>query len=898
MGPVSPGSLTIPLADIADRDASETGPKAAALGRLLRAGLPVPPGFCILARAYRERLPEGLAGRIRSVLDRPHPDGEGDLPEALAEIRGAIRMVPISGDLREEIGLRLGALGAPPVAVRSSATAEDRPGHSFAGQYDTFLGVTGLEACLDRVAACWASLWTDRAFAYRRQNGIGHLDAAMAVIVQAMAPAEAAGVMFTADPVGGRRDCAILEASLGLGGTVVAGKVRPDRIVVSKRVFQVERRSTASKTVEMVPGGPDGVLEREVPADRASRPCLDDTSARRLTLLGAEIESLMGGPQDVEWAIAGGEPRILQARPITALPPPPERPLEDRQIWTNANLREVAPDPVSPMTWSWIEEMAPPLFGPIFGLLGIDIDPYQIAGLVAGRVYFNVNGLAAVARALFAGSRLDTGAVFGDPGQAGGVRTALRIPPEDLPRLRLRRWRLLYTLPWLLGWLLLNPLRRAPSMLDRLRTGIAAMARERPESLGDEALLRRIGSYDRIAREDLLENGKVPLAVIGGLIHVILAISLCRRWLGGDPGLAHRLLAGLGGLEDAEAGIGLWRLADLARRAPELEAAVRDEATFSGVARRAAGTAAGESFLRAWSEFLEEHGHHCRGEFELLNPRWVEEPDRILGLVRGHLGGIGRVDPVARARRLAEERESLARDCARRLRNPIRRRIFAVVLRRAQEGLRFRETLKSRTIDYLAIARRQFLDLGERFVRRGILDRREDIFFLRREELAPVLKGDLDPGPVVASRRAEHERDAALDPPPIVFGRFDPRTSAPPVLDERIRELAGIGVSHGKATGKARVILHPDAGQVSPGEVLVAPFTDPSWAPYFVNAAAIVMDQGGLLSHGSIIAREYGIPCVVNVGPATRRIRDGQTIEVDGDRGAVRILDGPPFTSP
>jgi phosphohistidine swiveling domain-containing protein len=885
-------SWVLSLAEIRDGDAPEVGPKAAVLSRMLRAKLPVPAGFCITVKAYRQHLGEGgLIKLIREALAQMDADSGRDQPLVLAEIRRSIVEIPLATGLREEVERCWRALGAHSVAVRSSASAEDLPGQSFAGQYDSYLGVPDQAACLERVKECWASLWSDRAFEYRRRNGIDHMRGEMAVIVQAMVPADAAGVMFTANPADGRRDCAVIEAGFGLGPAIVAGMVTPDRLVVSKRVFRVERRATAGKRLEVVPGESGGVRKRVLEEGRAGGPCLDDPTACRLALLGAGVERLLGGPQDVEWAVTGGDIHLVQARPITALPPEPERHWEDRQIWTNANLREAAPDVVTPMTWSCIRSLAGPLIDPIFGRLGLEVDPFQLAGLIAGRLYFNVNTLFAIGKALHIGSRMDAGSVFGDGGHGSRAPAALRIPDEDLPRLRFRRHRLLLSLPGLLAWFLGDPFRQAPAILARFQERIAEECRFPWRGLGDGDLARKILSSDRIPKEELLRDGRVPLIASAGIAGYLILTVICRRWLGDENmSLAHRLLAGLGGMEDAEAGIALWRLADLADRDAEVKAAVLQETTFEGVERRLAGSAVAGPFLAAWSEFLETHGHHGPGEFEVANPRWAERPDTVLRLVRSHLADLGRADPVARARRLAEERGRLEGECLRKLKDPLRRRIFSAVLSRAQEGLRFRETIKSWTIRHFALVRRLALELGGRLARRGALDRTEDIFFLQMEELGPAAAGVLDPRPRIAGRRSEHARDTALAPPAIVFGRFDPRECAPEVVDGRARALRGIGVSPGLAAGPARVIAHPDDGPVMPGEVLVAPCTDPSWAPCFLNAAAIVIDQGGLLSHGSIVAREYGIPCVVNVGPATQVLRTGQQVEVDGGRGLVRIL--------
>jgi pyruvate,water dikinase len=303
----------------------------------------------------------------------------------------------------------------------------------------------------------------------------------------------------------------------------------------------------------------------------------------------------------------------------------------------------------------------------------------------------------------------------------------------------------------------------------------------------------------------------------------------------------------------------------------------------------------GEAFLAQWDGFMAQHGHHTRGEADVMNPRWSEMPDAVLDLVRGYLRGIGQADPVAVHRQRGIEREKLAEECRRRLRNPLKRWLFDFLLVRAQRGCAFRENLKSEAIRHLAVARRLLLALGERLAGRGFLACRDDIFFLRLDELEPVVQGaaSFDVHAAIAERRAEHARNLALEPPSVVVGRFDPGRCLPDEVDEAAQTLTGVGVSAGVATGPARVILRSDAGErVLPGEILVAPFTDPGWTPYFLPAAGIVVDMGGQLSHGSIVAREYGIPAVVNVGPATKIIRTGQRVEVDGNRGIVRILGG------
>ena len=882
--------LVVPLTRVRQPDAAIVGAKAVGLARMLRADLPVPAGFCVTARAYREHLRgDGRADRIEQALARLTGESTEQTSAVLAEVREILRETAPAEDVRETITHHWRALGGASTAVRSSATAEDLPAQSFAGQYETFLAVADVPTCLRRVRDCWASLWSPRAFEYCRRADIDLLNVDMAVIVQVLVPAEAAGVMFTADPVTGRRDWVVIEGSFGLGEAVVGGKVTPDRIVVSRRIPLVVARTTVAKPLEIVPAESGGVRERAVDPARAARACLDDVASGRLARLGVEVEALLGGPQDVEWALARGQIHLLQARPITALPPAPRRDWQDRQIWTNANVREAAPDVMTPMTHSLVLSFLQPAFGPMLRKAGIEIALRDLADLVGGRVYFNINTLLAIRRAVPNMRMGDLGALFGGGGQGLEGPMDFRVPDEDLPDLRVPWYRRIIRLPDLLLWFLRHPGRLAPRILAEAKAHIAAMERQPWRELPDEQLVGRI----RAAVDGMSEFVASMPVLLVGLTYCLVLTELSGRWLGEDGrAIANRLLAGLGGLEDAEAGIQLWRLAAMAHSHDGLEAAIRDEEHFEALRRRIAGTDEGDAFLGAWARFMDDNGHHARGEIELGNPRWAEMPDYVLGLVRSYLSGLGRLDPAARARGLARQRRDLATQCSRRLRNPVKRLVFRALLRRAQSGLRFRETSKSVAVRWIALLRWTMLELGDRLARRGVIAQRDDIFFLRPEELHAAAVGNDGPDARerIASRRVEYERNAAVTPPTVVFGRFDPEAHAPPAVNEQTDLFRGFAVSSGLVRGKARVILHVGGGHVLPGEVLVAPFTDPGWTPYFLNASAVVMDQGGVLSHGSIIAREYGIPCVVNVGPATEVIRTGQRLEVDGDRGVVRIL--------
>jgi len=370
--------------------------------------------------------------------------------------------------------------------------------------------------------------------------------------------------------------------------------------------------------------------------------------------------------------------------------------------------------------------------------------------------------------------------------------------------------------------------------------------------------------------------------------------KLCQKWFASKPGfMVNQLLAGIGDMESARSGLALYELARTARNEPRLKAVLLHAKKWPDTRKKIDRIKGGHDFLTAWDDFMVQHGHHTRSEVEMSYPRWSESPDYILGMVRNYIAVGTKDDALVQYQKTADQRLRLTRECRDRLKNPVKRMIFNFYLTRAQRGSVIRENLKNLLIKGLQVIRQIALELGGRLKERKIIAGIDDIFFLETEEIRDALAGG-DPHAVkklIARRRVEYRRNLKIRPPHVVKGRFDPDDIKPQTIDRDIRILKGLSVSPGVVTGKARVIINTISKErVRPGEILIAPFTDPGWAPYFMTASAIVVDMGGLLSHGSIVAREYGIPAVVNVGPATRIIRTGQRIRVDGDQGTVTIL--------
>ena len=859
------GRLVMPLSRLGRGHLTRAGPKAVALGRAKQAGLPVPDGFVLTSEAFRLFLAVAPGwDAVEAALQQASPL---DLPGAeLLSHRAqrALRDVPMPPAVEQALRDALSAY--PQVtrwAVRSSATTEDLPTASFAGQHDTFVNVPP-EDVSRRVRDCWRSLYGRRAILYRANANVPAGRAAMAVIVQQMVPAELAGVVFTSDPASHNRGRIVMEAAVGIGESVVSGAVAPCRVVLEKSTLRLVEASTQGAVV------------------------LDEQTARRVAALALDAERVLAGPLDVEWAISGGAPYLLQLRPMTGKST--GKSWEERQVWTNANAGEAMPGVVTPMTYSVVHPFMQALSDSVVSGVGLRIPAYMLVRQIAGRVYFNVNTPTAVMRLVPGGNPEHLAMIFGGR-QDRGER--LHLTQADLPDLRIDPWLALRSFPRLV-WAFLRPFpsagRPAVARVRRLTEQLERMAR----SACDDASLVRAAAMGVDTKSDG-GAGIFRMILIAG-VHIAVLYALCARWFGEEgTSIAGRLMRGLGTLDEAEAGRDLWRIAEEVGSDEGLREAVMGGGTAAEVERRLATVSGGSKLLERWVGFMARHGHHTRGELELANPRWREEPDQVLALLRRYvqIAADGGAPPAASASEAAVHREALAAECMARLASPAKRVVFRWVLRRAWVGVAAKENLRTETVRRTSCVRLLMLEIGRRMAERGLCDRADDVFFLTVQELCPELLSDSSFGArrAISARRAEHVRNQSLLAPPVVVGSGDPGEWLPEPKIEGGGQMRGLPASPGVATGRARVIVEPCGDDcVLCGEILVAPSTDPGWSPYFLPAAGLVVDLGGMLSHGAIIAREYGIPAVINVGPATKAIRTGDLVQVDGDRGLVTIL--------
>jgi phosphohistidine swiveling domain-containing protein len=891
-------ALVLPLTALDRTMLPVVGGKAANLGELARAGFAIPPGFCITTTAYTLISESAGLEPMLAELAAQESDDPPHQKKLAAAARAALLEAPVPPGVAEAVTSAYRALfqGEPvPVAVRSSATAEDLPTASFAGQQETYLNIVGIEDVLIAVRHCWASLWTDRAVSYRHSLGIDPRTVRLAVVVQCMVDALAAGVLFTANPLTGKRRESVIDANPGLGEAVVSGAVNPDHFVVSTPTGEIVERRLGDKRVVIgsMPGGGTRRIER-TGADGTF--CLSNTQVRALVELGAQVEAHFGAPQDIEWAMdASDQLFLLQARPITTLfPLPAGAPSIDEvpRVYLSFNVQQGTHLPFTPMGLSAMRLLA----SSVATLLGFSPrDRMQGPFFVreaASRTYIDVTaalrnsfGRMMLLRAMEE-AEIHAAAIFRQ--LAADPRFSL-IPAPRWPFFRAAARLLMRTrLPWHLLRTLLSP----KSGRERL---LRLERRLRDEGKVEAAILaspaERVAAVEQIFFDDtvrLLNNASS--AMVAGM----LAYSLASTLLGNlaSEGEQQGVLRGLPANPTTEMNLALWALAQQVHA----DQATADLVQGTPPARMAVDYRNGNLpplLQHGLADFLATYGHRSVAELDLGMPRWSEDPTYVLGILENLLQLDDRaLSPDAQYHRAAQEAEALVVELKRRARREswLRGWIAGFCLDRARALMGLREVPRFCLALLLARARTLLWPVGAELARSGRLERAEDIFFVTLPEVHEALSG-ADMRATVRERRATYQQELARRHVPLVLlsdgteppGELHTATSAQATL-------IGTPASPGVVTAPARVILDPAGAHLEPGEILVAPSTDPGWTPLFLTAGGLVMETGGSMSHGVIVAREYGIPAVAGLVGATERIRTGSRITVDGTVGTVVIL--------
>ncbi|MGS0688455.1 PEP/pyruvate-binding domain-containing protein [Nakamurella sp. GG22] len=813
-GRPAPVPTVVTLAEVGASDIGVAGGKGANLGELLRAGFRVPDGFVITTAAYSA----ALQAAPRASSPKPAPGSQA--PD-------------VSDALRADITAAYRRLGSGAVAVRSSATAEDLPGATFAGQQETYLNVVGEDSLLEAVRACWASLWGERAVSYRKRLGVNADEVLIAVVVQRMVPAEVAGVLFTANPLTGRRDQMVIDASAGLGESVVSGLVSPDHFLVNADGRLADWSCGGQEVVVTAAEG--GGTTHEA-GSTTTEPVLDPRQLGELAALGRRAVELFGRPQDIEWATAGDDLWVLQSRPMTALPPAPFRlnPLQRK---------------VGPFFTEMFQQRPYPL--DVSGWLRYGIEDMLVR--MAGSVGVAFPPVSTVLP------------------EEDGVVVRL-VPPVPRPTRRVvmaplsirRRVRRFDAARWTAD----ERFTEFQALVDDLNT-VDTASLTWPELL--EMIRRTFAGMGLITelRVSYLPSAFVPLLRLRLWLVVLGRLRLAPALVAGAETRTTQANRAL-----TELAAGVLADARLRRLFEELEPAQLLEQIH-----------ADDSFAQwrsAFNGFLAEYGHRESVSVALSSsPTWSEAPELVLGIIRALLD-----DRPPETRQTDDAVAELTTHPALRVRR-LRGRVLSAV-HASRVGMGLREDTHFYATMMIPPLRRAILELGARLHRIEVLAEAGDVFHLRLEELNAV--GDPDALPVDERERLRRRviARAAMREELAHFPLLDPDLlfAHRPTVDGVL--LSGVGASRGVATGEVSVVHRPaEFGKLRSGQILVCPYTNPSWTPLFLRAAAVVVDAGGLGSHAAIVAREYGIPAVMGTRNGTNALIDGQRVTVDGGRGIV-----------
>lgn len=840
----------VKLADVDRTMVGTVGGKGAQLGELMRIDdVQVPDGFCVTTDAYRRTIDASPSiGKSLAVLSHLTAEDRDAVANGSASLRHAIESIELPSDVVESIAAALRDLGeGGSYAVRSSATAEDLPSASFAGQQDSFLNVSGLERILDHITRCWASLFTERAVAYRVANGIDHGTVDMAVIVQRMVPADAAGVLFTADPVTSNRTIARVEAVRGLGDSFVSGQAPADSYAVRD-----DEIISASCT--------------------ATWPVLTDDQVVRLVDLGRRIEGHMGEPHDIEWCCAEGTFFIVQSRPITTLYPVPPAPDDGIHVYASVGHQQMMTDAMKPLGLS------------IWQLT--TLRPMAEAG---SRLFVDITAMLTTPEGR---TGLTRGLGASEPLIADALQTVIDrdivpLSPGSDPG----------PMPPGVGESMAEPEPEAvKQQIATAQRSIATLRRSIRHESGPALFDAILADVDELRR--LVSDPQSMQALMAGIEASRTLNETLGDWLG-ETNAADVLAQSVLHNVTAEMGLALLDVADAVRPHADVIAHLENVAAgnvaegqlFDSLRILSGGADAAE----ALSAFLDDYGMRCVGEIDVTRERWDERPELLVPALVANIKG---AEPGESARRfergrqqaVAKRDEVLAR--VRLLPDGERKAAETEdAIRRLRAYTGYREYPKYVMANRYSEYRKALLGEAERQVRSGLLRRADDIFFLRFDELQDAVRTQRVDHGLIQERRDAFARDQKLAPPRLITSEGETISGAYHRDDVPAGALPGLAVSAGTIEGRARVVSDIGDADLEPGDVLVTAFTDPSWTPVFLGIAGLVTEVGGVMTHGAVIAREYGLPAVVAVEDATRLIRDGQRIRVHGSAGFVELLE-------
>jgi len=883
------------LIEVDRTDLNLAGGKGANLGALIKAGLPVPSGFCITTHAYTAFVNNN---KINSQISKILADNDMQDPVALEYSSQQISACFLKGKLDPvlvaEIRHSYQELGALAVAVRSSATAEDLPDLSFAGQQDTYLNIIGEELLLVAVVKCWASLWTARAIGYRARQGIAQTNISLAVIIQQMVQSEVSGVLFTANPLTGKRQETVIDATFGLGEALVSGQVEPDHYVIDPVSGKILTKVLGAKAV-VIHGKSDGGTNtiRQAADERQALP---DEHIMALTHLGQQAEAYFGSPQDMEWAWAEDHMFVVQSRPITSLYPLPRgASKDDLLVLISLGAMQGMLDPFTPIGRDVFKLMMV-RFNAIFGRR-VTMDSQRGLFEAGERLFFNFTPL-------FRNSKgrmfIDLYTTAIDPGS----QAAMNVLLQD-PRLALKKGPM--ALRTILGFMqvitlvasnVIANLISPPRARARLQRSVDAL--EEKIDLSHSAV-KTLAERIEITKKIILDLPPVFFkrlipAVACGQVPFQILLRFCAKLPDGNH-LVLELTRGLPYNVTTEMDLELWKTA----RAIKADKTALEFLTNTEIDKVAGDYLDGTlppTAQAAISQFMQRYGMRGIGEIDMGRPRWRENPASLLQALRSYLLiEEGDHSPDVVFERGAVEAENARKKLIELMKKTrggfIKAKIVGAMARRVRELTGLRESPKLAAIRAMTAQRRGLLKSGIELTESGVIDQPTDIFFFHLDELERLASGDQRDWKALAAERRqcyEHEKRRRLVPR-ILLNDGTAYYEGMMDAEDDANTLTGSPVSPGVVEGIVHVVLDPSGTQLAHGEILVCPATDPAWTPLFLAAGGLLMEVGGMMTHGSVVAREYGIPAVVGVHQVTTRLKTGQRVRVDGSSGKITILE-------
>jgi phosphoenolpyruvate synthase/pyruvate phosphate dikinase len=852
----------------------DVGGKGTNLGELSRIkGIQVPEGFCVTTEAYKKITENNQ--ELNSLLDeltRFKAEERETISEISAKIRMAIERIPISKDIAEEIAGYLTKLGEKDAfAVRSSATAEDLPTASFAGQQDTYLNIIGKEAILKHISKCWASLFTDRAVIYRMQNGFDHSQVYLSVIVQRMVFPQAAGILFTADPVTSNRKVLSIDASFGLGEAMVSGLVNADIYKVCNGKITDKKISTKKLAIYALKDG--GTKEQEIEPEKQTRQALTDEQILQLEGIGRKIEKHFGSPQDIEWCLVDDTFYIVQSRPITTLYPIPEANDPENHVYVSVGHQQMMTDPMKPLGLSFFLLTTPAPMRKAGGRLFVDVT-HMLASPVSRKTVIDTLGKSdplikdALETVLERGDFIK---LLPDDKQNPGKSNKDISSSDSHTQIE-------------------NDPTIASDLIKSSQASIEALKQNIQTKSGSDL-------FDFI-QEDIQQLKKILFDPQS--FRVIMAAMAASSWINekmkewlGEKNVADTLSQSVPNNITSEMGLALLDVADVIRPYPEIIEYlqnVKDDNFLDEMVKLEGG----QETRDAISAYLNKYGMRCAGEIDITKTRWVEKPTTLVPMI---LSNIKNLEPNASKRKFEQGRQEALKkeqELLGRLKQLPAGEQKAEETKRMIDLIRnfagYREYPKYGKVNRYFVYKQALLKEAKQLLQGNVISEKEDIYYLTFEELHEVVRTNKLDYQIISKRKDEYKSYEKLTPPRVITSDGEIITGAYKRENLPAEAIVGLAVSSGVIEGRARVILNLEDADLEDGDILVTSFTDPSWTPLFVSIKGLVTEVGGLMTHGAVIAREYGLPAVVGVENATRLIKDGQRIRVNGTDGYVEIF--------